>query len=67
VQHIDAFTYAHLERLPPQPTLDDQLAEGPDASADWWERISEARIRVVVETSPAAISRMFRRWWKDRS
>lgn len=49
VQHIDAFTYAHLERLPPQPTLDDQLAEGPDAAADWWERISEARIRLVVE------------------
>src|SRR4051794_36818861 len=49
VQHIDAFTYVHLDRLPPQPALDEQLAEGPEAAADWWDRISAARLTLVVE------------------
>lgn len=47
VHHVDAFTYAHLDRMASAPTLDEQLALGPEAAADWWDRITAGRLALV--------------------
>ena len=46
---MDAFTYVHLDRTSPAPPLDEQLALGPQAAADWWDRITAERLALVVE------------------
>lgn len=48
---IDAWTYDHESRLPDRrsrPPLDEQLAAGPEAAADWFEADGAARLELVM-------------------
>ena len=41
---IDLWAYDHEARLPPAPTLDEQLALGPEAAADAFEVVGRRRL-----------------------
>ncbi|GAA1677255.1 hypothetical protein GCM10009745_20800 [Kribbella yunnanensis] len=46
---IDLWTYAHLDRMPPLPSLADQLAEGAAYAAEAFVRVARLRVGLVVE------------------
>jgi hypothetical protein len=48
VHRIDSYAYLHADRLASPRTLDEELALGPEASADAWERSSAARLPLVL-------------------
>lgn len=45
---VDLWAYDHQARLPPGPSLDEQLARGPEAAADAFEAVSRARLDLVL-------------------
>jgi hypothetical protein len=45
---VDLFTYEHVARLSPSPSLDEEMARGRDAAADAFEEHSKSRLALVV-------------------
>jgi hypothetical protein len=46
---IDLWTYDHVERMPLVQSLDEELADGPEAAAESFVRISRTRLELVVQ------------------
>jgi hypothetical protein len=50
---VDLWTHDHQARLPAGDSLDEQLAQGPDAAADAFESVSRLRLELVLDDSRA--------------
>jgi hypothetical protein len=46
---VDLWTYDHVGRMPPQRSLAEDLADGPEVAADAFQRISRLRMELVIE------------------
>ncbi len=46
---VDLWTYDHVGRMPPQRSLEEDLAEGPEVAADAFQRIGRLRLELVLE------------------
>ena len=49
VHALDLWTYDHVARLPPEPTLDEDLARGPAGAADSFEAKAAQRMPLLHE------------------